>query len=309
MFAVAGRKMADSMAAALPAGAWLGALALPRRARRFARFAEALIGGRVDIPPRIGWWTSGAFMAATLAYGVALGGHAGAVAGAASGALGFEIAAVDVAGNEETSEIDVLQALGLDVGTSLVTLDATAAREAVRALPWVADATIRKVYPDRLSVTLKERHAFAIWQHGSELSLIERSGSVIAPFDEGRFAGLPLYVGLGAEQQAAGFDRAMAAWPGIKAQVKAFVRVADRRWDLRLENGVTVRLPETGTDAALARLAAIDAERGLLARDILAVDLRFDDRVIVRLTPQAAEERREEIDKRNAAFKAAEKRA
>ena len=64
---------------------------------------------------------------------------------------------------------------------SLVALDIEAARRKLADLPWVENAQVRKVYPKTIEVTLKEREAFGIWQHGSELSLIEKSGSVIAP--------------------------------------------------------------------------------------------------------------------------------
>ena len=67
--------------------------------------------------------------------------------------------------------------------------------------------------------------------------------------------------------------------------------VAERRWDMRLENGITIRLPERGADAALAELLRLDREHGLLSRDIAAVDLRIDDRLVVKLTPAAALER------------------
>ena len=41
---------------------------------------------------------------------------------------------------------------------------------------------MRKIYPATLEVKIVERKPFAIWQHDDQLSLIERSGEVIAPF-------------------------------------------------------------------------------------------------------------------------------
>src|SRR5690606_37110244 len=115
--------------------------------------------------------------------------------------------------------------------TSLVALDVDAARRKLSELPWVQYAEVRKVYPRTIEVMLKERQAFGIWQHGSELSLIEKDGSVIAPLRDNKFASLPLFVGRDAERAAASFEEAMAAWPELKSRVKAYVRVAGRRWD------------------------------------------------------------------------------
>ena len=82
--------------------------------------------------------------------------------------------------------------------------------------------------------------------------------------------------------------------------MKAYIRVADRRWDLRLENGVTIRLPETEPVEALAEIARMDREQGLLSRDIASVDMRLEDRIVIKLTPDA-------LARRNAALQEREK--
>ena len=112
------------------------------------------------------------------------------------------------------------------------------------------------------------------------------------PFDGGRHAVLPLVIGFGAER-GAGFVEKIRRYPELASRVKGFIRVADRRWDLRLENGITIRLPELGEDRALAEVLKLDREQGLLSRDIAVVDLRLDDRLVIGLTPGAMERRAE----------------
>jgi cell division protein FtsQ len=73
------------------------------------------------------------------------------------------------------------------------------------------------------------------------------------------------------------------------------VLVGERRWNLRLSNGIDVKLPETGVAEALDQLAALGRDKQLFARDITIVDLRFPDRVIVRLTEAVAEAREEAL--------------
>ena len=271
---------------------------LPRVLRRPARFVAALIDGRVVVPPHTGTQAVALLFALTGLYGVVEGGHFRALMETVTAATGFAVERVDVAGNVETSPIDVVQQLGLDGGTSTITLNADVARAAIMSLPWVADAQVRKVYPDVIDVKLSERRAFAIWQHGRELSLIERDGGVIAPFAHDGYAVLPLYVGLGADRHAAEFDRLLDAWPDLKDRVKASIRVADRRWDIRLANGVTVRLPETDARAALEKLHRFEIEQGILERDIETVDLRLNDRITVGLTEEAAARRQTAIEER-----------
>jgi cell division protein FtsQ len=111
------------------------------------------------------------------------------------------------------------------------------------------------------------------------LSLIDARGDVIAPLNGARHADLPLYVGLGADRHADELEARLLFYPELRERVKAAIRIADRRWDLRLDNGVTISLPEDNVGAALKRFAAFDAGRDVLSRDITAVDLRLDDRV------------------------------
>jgi cell division protein FtsQ len=73
------------------------------------------------------------------------------------------------------------------------------------------------------------------------------------------------------------------------------VLVGERRWNLRLKNGIDVRLPETDVAPALERLVALDNEKNLITRDIVAIDLRLPDRVTVRLSEAAAQARTEAL--------------
>jgi cell division protein FtsQ len=89
--------------------------------------------------------------------------------------------------------------------------------------------------------------------------------------------------------------------------VKAAIRIADRRWDLRLDNGVTLSLPADNVGAALKRFAAFDAGRDVLSRDITAVDLRLEDRVTLRLSEASYERRKQALEARAKLIKAGQK--
>ena len=280
---------------------------LPRPLRRIVRFLVSLAAGRVHVPRHAGSLASLAFLGATGLYGMSLGGHSQDFAQASTTALGFAIEDVRVSGNRETSEIDILERIGLDGTTSLMALDVKEARAKIAELPWVEDVSVRKIYPGTIEIALKEREAFAIWQHGSDLALIERNGSVIAPLRDNKFSILPLFVGRDAETAAADFSAEFDNWPEIKARVKAYVRVAGRRWDLRLDNGIVVKLPERNVPRAMDMLATLEAEEQLLERDIAAVDLRLEDRTTIQLTEGALARRNAAVEKRAKELKKAAK--
>lgn len=281
---------------------------LPRPLRRLVRFVLALCSGRIALPRHLGKVSLAAFYGLVSLHGTVVGGHGPVVMQTVTASAGFAVEDVRVSGNQHTSEIDILQLLGLDGSTSLLGLDIAAARQALSELPWVESAEVRKVYPSTVEVVLRERQAYGIWQHGNDLSLIERSGSVIAPLRDNKFASLPLFVGRDAETAAAAIDEEFSQWPAIASRVKAFVRVGGRRWDVHLENGIVVRLPEENVPGALALLNRFDAEQQVLSRDVAVVDLRLPDRVAVRLTAGAQERRTVALEERRKALKKLEQK-
>lgn len=237
-----------------------------------------------------------AMIAGVILYGTVVGGHAengvNAVTHQAHRLLalsGFSIQDVTVTGRMRARKDDLLAAVGTERGDPIFGFDTEAARQRIERLDWVGSATVTRLLPDTIRIEVEERQPFALWQRGGELSIVDAEGRPIT--DEGvqDFAHLPFIVGFGAPRAAPELLTTMQKErPELLQRVRAFVRVSDRRWNLRLENGVDVKLPETGIEKALADLAAYDTKYRILSRDIVAVDLRLPDRVSVELTEDAA---------------------
>jgi cell division protein FtsQ len=273
--------------------AWLSAL------RSGARWAPIL---RRPPPRGTGIAASALLLVAALGYGMVRGHHVAAgidwakdARDAAANSLGFRIATVSVSGAKEVSREEILTTAGVTRRASLLFLDADAARARLLADPWIGDAAVLKLYPNRLQITITERKAFALWQKDGRVSVIAADGIVLEQSVEPRYLTLPLVVGEGAARQAKGFLATLDRYRDILSKVHASVLVARRRWDLRLNNGIDVKLPESGVAPALDRLVALDRDEKLLTRDITAVDLRLPDRVTVQLSPAAAQARRDAL--------------
>jgi cell division protein FtsQ len=170
-------------------------------------------------------------------------------------------------------------------------LDAAVVRDKLKANPWIADATVLKLYPGRLQIDIVERTAFALWQRDGRISVIADDGAVLEPYLSHSFISLPLVVGLGAETRARDFLALLARYPQVRALTKAAVFVGERRWNLRLKDGLDIRLPENDVGNALAALSKLDKEEQLFSRDIVAIDMRLPDRLTVQLSEDAAKAR------------------
>jgi len=284
-----------------------GGRVLPRVLRRPARFFAKIFDGEIVIPRFVEPAGLAGLFAMTALYGSIVGGQFNGAVERTTSALGFAVDEVEVSGHQNTSEIAVFEALGLDEFTSLVSLDARSAREALEQLPWVEAAKVRKVYPGKLEVALDERRAFAIWQTGETLSLIERDGNVIGAYAGSGFNSLPLVVGPGAATSSAPFMEMLSAYPAFASQVKALIHIGERRWDVRLASGITVKLPSDQPQKAVERLMAMDGQTQVLSRDIASIDLRLEDRTTIALTENAMLRRASALEAREKAIKARER--
>jgi cell division protein FtsQ len=255
------------------------------------------------MPPRgAGVAATALLIVAGMTLGIVRGGHvAEAIDGlhaardAVANAAGFRIATVALTGNKHLSREQIYAIAGVTGHASLLFLDVAEARAKLKTNPWIADATVQKLYPDRLQITLVERAAFALWQKDGRIGVIAEDGTVLEPYLSARFVDLPLVVGIGAAARAREFLAVIDRYPAIRDQLRAAILVSERRWNLRLKNGIDVELPEAGVTAALDRLVALDRDKKLLSRDILTVDLRLPDRVTVRLSDAAATAREEAL--------------
>ena len=260
----------------------LAGVVLPRFLRRPARSLERLAAR--PVPRRVGVSGLVALFATTAIAGTLIGGHGVTVVSALSAWSGLAIEEVVITGQSEASELDVLDRLAIGAHPSLLTFDVKGARARIEALPWVEQATLTKLYPDAISVEIGERVPFAIWRHDDRTSLVDHAGAVIVDGVAARYAALPLVVGPGAAERAGEFTNMIGAFPDIAWRVRAGAWVSDRRWTLVLDNDMVLILPRNDPAGALDRISRLDAETGLLSREIAAVDLRMDDRLILRLT-------------------------
>lgn len=197
-------------------------------------------------------------------------------------ATGLEIRRITAIGYERTSESDIRNAVGPVVGASLAHFDIHAARARVENLGWVRSAAVTRLWPNTIHVSVRERQPAAVWQMSGNLHLIDLSGAVIDEISSVEYSNLPLITGAGAPDSVGEALRALRSDPALWGEATALMRVGDRRWDLRLESGTDIKLPETEVAEAVRTLARLQAAYGLLDRQLEYIDLRDPERLVYR---------------------------
>jgi cell division protein FtsQ len=193
---------------------------------------------------------------------------------------GFGISEIHITGNRRTPYNSVLEALAMKPGESIFKADLWSAQGRLRHLDWIASAEVHRRYPDAIFVSLVEKRPFALWQLPANakgetpIAVVERSGAPITTRDIEKFRRLPKLVGAGAAANAADLVDAVQGHRAVAARIAAYSYQSQRRWNLLLDDGVTVQLPETGWQKQLDALEHLIIDNGILERDIVEIDLR-----------------------------------
>jgi cell division protein FtsQ len=272
-------------------------MASVRRRPGFVRpsFLGALLRARAT-----GFVLGALFLAGVSLYGAVRGGQYdafvadhGAPGDLAAKALGFDIDLVTIVGSRGLLETEVLAAAGITARNSLLFLDVAEVRDRLRQIPLLKEVSVRKLYPDRLLIELVERDPFAIWQKEGKLLVVATDGTPIQELTDQRFTDLPFVVGKGANERVAEFLKIIDNAGDLRSRIRAGILVGERRWTLKMTNGLDVKLPENDPEGAVVQFARLARDSRLLDKDLVSIDLRVPGRMYARLTEEAAAARAE----------------
>lgn len=196
--------------------------------------------------------------------------------------LGLSLAVVHLQGASAPAQVEIMQAAGLKAGTPIFDLDLNAVRARVEKVGWVERARVIRLLPDTVVISVVERPLMAVWQHAGRSMVVANDGAVVGAVDPARFPRLPLIVGEGANLAAHDLLPQVSARPGLATKVSAAVRVDQRRWDLRLQDGGVIQLPANDETTALKTLDGLEVKNRVLGLGLARIDLRDPEMVVVR---------------------------
>jgi len=189
---------------------------------------------------------------------------------------------------------DIREALPIDFPVSSFDLDLPRMLADVTALDAVARADLRVRPGGVLQLAIVERVPVAIWRNDGTLDLLDIDGHRVKPLAlRAERPDLPVIAGPGADRAVGEAAALIAAALPLSDRLRGLVRVGERRWDVVLAGDQVIRLPESDPVRALEQVLALDEAQDLLARDVLAVDMRNPRRPTVQLGDGAADTLRE----------------
>ncbi|MGB7404570.1 MAG: cell division protein FtsQ/DivIB [Pacificimonas sp.] len=197
---------------------------------------------------------------------------------------GFEVRDVELTGAREMEKLPLYTAALDGASDSMLLVDLDEVKARLETLPWVAEAHVGRQWPDRLLIDIDERVPAAIWQNEGRHRLVDATGLVLPARDVGRFAELPLIVDDRANENLRGLLILLRDYPALADRFAAASWRGNRRWDITLDSGEIVMLPQDQGDVrrALDAFVRMDRETGLTGRGFASLDFRVPKQMVVR---------------------------
>lgn len=202
-----------------------------------------------------------------------------------------KLMAIDGASGEIAE--DIRQIVPLDFPVSSFDLDLTGIRNRIEELDAVARVDLRIRPGGILQVRVRERVPAVVWRTDQGLDLLDYTGNRVASIaSRADRMDLPLLAGAGVKDAVPEALALLATAAPVAGRIRGLVRMGERRWTLVLDRGQSILLPEAQPIQALEQIMALQQAQDLLARDIVAVDMRNENRPTLRMAESAIEELR-----------------
>lgn len=196
----------------------------------------------------------------------------------------FQVKMMTVEGASPVVDKALRAMLPVELPASSFDIDLAALRLQVMRLDAVESIDLRIKPGGILSAIVKEREPALLWRHARGIEILDKGGHRVASVTSREVrADLPLIAGEGADLMTGEALQLFDAAGPILPRVRGLVRRGERRWDLLLDYGQRIMLPDTGAVTALEAAIALDRTQDMLGRDISVIDLRDPSRPVVRL--------------------------
>lgn len=88
-------------------------------------------------------------------------------------------ASIQIDGNSQLTRADLLTVFGADIGRNIFFVPLTVRRKQLEQVPWVAHATVMRLLPNQLHVSIVERKPIAFARVGNQIKLVDADGVIL----------------------------------------------------------------------------------------------------------------------------------
>ena len=200
----------------------------------------------------------------------------------------FMVKLMSVEGASDRVAEEVRESFAYDLPASSFDMDLDAIRASAEDIPAVAAAAVRVRQGGVLEIRISERQPAALIRVPKGLMVVDAEGVAIdAAAHRAERPALPVLTGPGAQDAIPEALEIRAAAAPLAGRMRGLVRMGERRWDIVLDRGQRILLPEDDPVRALERVIVLNEAQDMLERDIAVVDMRLSDRPTLRMNERA----------------------
>lgn len=195
----------------------------------------------------------------------------------------FMLSALSIQGSSDSLNAEIREILGLNFPISSFDLDLADLRNKVLSLPPVETAEVRLEGGSILHVKVKEKVPALLLKDDTGIHVLNKNGDYIRPLLSTEYGlKLPVITGEGAQKAASEAFILFSALYDKLDEVRGLVLVGGRRWNIVLNSGQVIMLPEKKSEQAVQKILILDKAEKILSRDIAVFDFRLPYRITLR---------------------------
>ena len=184
------------------------------------------------------------------------------------------------------SDTQKIKKISFEKGKSLFTFDLKNTAEEIKNLNWIKKVNIKKSFPNTLNIFVIENDPFAYLLKDQKVYLVDIDGELIIEENEDVILESQrlLLSGIDSEINLPNLiSNLNIHYPEILLLVKEMEFIEQRRWNLIFSNELIVKLPESNIGKSLENLKKLIERDKILKSNIIEVDLRINDRAIIKI--------------------------
>ncbi len=195
---------------------------------------------------------------------------------------GLRLERIEIEGRINTPKGAITDATGIEWYQPILTLDLEQIHDSLLDIGWIRAVRVERHIPSTLVIIIDERKAVALLQNDGGHHVIDRHGEIIKGVNAEDFTHLPVVKGDKAAENSSSVINLLKGEPDVFAEVWSLTYQSGRRWDVFLRNNIRIQLPEEDIAAAWMRFAEMNRKHNLIGRDVVSIDLRYHDKLIIR---------------------------
>ena len=196
--------------------------------------------------------------------------------------LGFVVNDLTIEGQKYTTSEKLSKIIKIKPGMPIFAISLSDLKSRLESVDWIKYAIVERRLPESLHITVVERTPIALGQKNRKLYIIDDEGVIINDKNNIKnYLTLPIIIGDGAEIYANSLINTLKIEPELFKHITSITRISERRWNIRLDDKLEIKMPEENFDKAWQIVIKLYKKNELLDANITSLDLRIPNKIFV----------------------------